>query len=327
MSKTALKEDSAPRVWIVSEDLRGTQNQAVGVAEALGVPYTVKVIGLKQPWKSLSPYLGMECSCAFTGDNLSAPWPDLVIAAGRKAIAAARYIKKSSNGKTFTVYLQDPRISPKNFDLVALPAHDPTRGENVLVTKATPNRITEKRLKDEAKSFSELAKLPSPRIALMIGGNSTAYDLTDDVARKLVNDIHAFRKTNPSSLMVTASRRTPDSARLIFEEGFQGENVFFWDEKSPNPYFAYLALADILMVTSDSASMLSEAATTGKPVYMIPLKRKSEKRTRLDGLHDSLIEAGAMRIFEGKIEHWDYTPLNDAQMVAAAIKKRLPDLA
>ena len=121
--------------------MAGTENQCLGIAEALNIRPVIKRIGLRQPWKFLSPWLGFEGSYSFTGDKLGPPWPDLLLASGRKSVAAARYIKKASGGKTFAVQIQDPRIDPACFDLVAVPAHDPARGDNVLVTTAAPNRL------------------------------------------------------------------------------------------------------------------------------------------------------------------------------------------
>ena len=318
-----LNED-APSVWVVTEDLRGTQNQCVGVAERLCWPFDIKTISLNQPWKSLSPYLGFEQKSTFSGDALQAPWPDLVIASGRKSIAAARYIKKQSKGKSFTVYIQDPRISSKNFDLVALPAHDPTRGRNVIITNATPNRITDDKLAEGRKDFPELGKLPSPRIAVLIGGVSASYSFSEETAHKLADDLASIRQETSGSLMITASRRTPDHIQDILREKLNGNNIEFWDNTGENPYFGYMGHADTLFVTCDSSSMLSEAATTGKPVYMITLDPKTSKKTRLEKLQDTLIAQGAVRRFEGQFEQWSYPPLNDAQMIADAIKKSLP---
>ena len=146
--------------WIVTEGMAGTENQCLGVAEALNVKPVVKRIRLHQPWAMLSPFLGFEQSWSMSPD-VEPPWPDLVLASGRKSIAASRYIKKMSGGKTFTVQIQDPRISPKQFDLVAVPAHDPTRGPNVIVTKASPNRITQERLAAAKKAFPQFGDMPS----------------------------------------------------------------------------------------------------------------------------------------------------------------------
>lgn len=317
-------ENSPPTVWVVTEDLRGTQNQCVGVAEKLGWPFEVKTISLNQPWRSLSPYLGLENEKTFSGDTLTPPWPDLLIASGRKSIAAARYIKKQSKGKTFTVYIQDPRISPKNFDLVALPAHDPTRGSNVLATNATPNRITEEKLAEGRKEFPEFGRLPSPRMAVLIGGESSVYSFSKETAEKLADNLMKVKNETSGSLMITASRRTPEPIQRLLREKLQGNNVEFWDNTGNNPYFGYMGHADTMFVTCDSASMLSEAATTGKPVYMIELDKKTDKKTRLEKLQDTLISHGSVRRFKGIFETWDYPPLNDAQLIANAIKKALP---
>ena len=306
--------------WIVTEGIAGTENQCLGVAEALGVMPMVKRIGLRQPWKTLSPWLGFECACTFSGDKMEAPWPDLVLASGRKAIAAARYIKRASGGKSFIVFIQDPRVPTGQFDLVAVPAHDPSRGDNIIVTAAAPNRITSQRLAEAEKEFSSLlSPLPRPHVAVLIGGTSKAYDMTLGVTEKLAASLRVLAE-NGYGLMVTASRRTGWGNENILRHALAHENVYFWDGRGDNPYFAFLASADFILVTADSVSMLSEAATTGKPVYMIPLEGGSK---RLDDFHNNLLQQGILRRFDGTLEAYDYTPLNDAGLIAEEIKKRL----
>ena len=151
--------------WIITEGLTGTENQCLGVAEALGVNPVVKRIKLNQPWKKLSPYLGFESEKTFSneGDKIEGPWPDLLIASGRKSIAASRFIKKYSHGKTFIVQLQDTRVRRNDFDILAIPKHDPAskiKADNILVTTATPNRITKEKLANAKDHFSFLGKLP-----------------------------------------------------------------------------------------------------------------------------------------------------------------------
>ena len=306
--------------WIVTEGLAGTENQCLGVAEALGVMPVVKRINLRQPWKLLSPYIGFETKNTFTGDALEPPWPDLLIAAGRKAIAAARYIKRASGGKTFTVFLQDPRIDPAAFDLVVVPAHDPTRGDNVVVTQAAPNRVNFSRLKNARKDFETLlSPLPDPRVAVMIGGSSNAYTLTPDLMTKLAGDLRALAAQG-FGLMVTASRRTGEGNRDILVKELKDTNAYLWNGTGDNPYFGFLAWADFILVTADSVSMISEAATTGKPVYIVPLEGGAD---RIGRLHQNLLEKGVVRLFEGKLEAYSYPRLDDAGFVAEEIRKRL----
>ncbi len=304
-----------PACWVVTEGMAGTENQCLGVAEALGLAPDIKKTGLNEPWKTLSPYLGFECARSFI-PPLEAPWPDLLIASGRKSVAASRYIKRMSGGKTFTVQIQDPRISPRHFDLLAVPEHDPARGDNVVVTAASPNRITPARLAVAREEFRQFSALPAPRVAVLIGGTSKAYTMTPAITEKLA----ARLKTLEGGLMVTASRRTGEENERLLRESLKGSGHFIWDGSGPNPYFGMLAWADFILVTADSASMLSEAATTGKPVYMIDLEGGTK---RLNAMQDNLIRRGAVRRFEGALEEWHYEPLSDSRKVAAEIQKRM----
>ncbi|MGQ0527662.1 MAG: mitochondrial fission ELM1 family protein [Alphaproteobacteria bacterium] len=303
------------RTWVITEGLAGTENQCLGVAEALGVQPEVKRMALRQPWKTLSPYLAFEQDWSFL-PALHGPWPDLLLASGRKSIAASRYIKKMSGGKTFIVQIQDPRISAKNFDLVAVPEHDSARGDNVIVTTAAPNRISPEKLGKAKEKFPQFGQLKSPRIAVLFGGNSKAYTLEKPMVENLIKDLEKL----DAGFMVTASRRTGDENIALLKQAFAGKNSYFWDGSGENPYFAYLAWADYILVTADSVSMISEAATTGKPVYVLPLAGGA---TRLLNFVENLKTKGIVRIFAGKLEDWTYEPLRDAAKIAGKIRQRL----
>lgn len=297
--------------WIITEGMAGTENQCIGVARALGLEPEIKRIGLKEPWKTLSPALGFEGPWCFT-EPLEGPWPDILLASGRKAVAAARYVKKASEGKTFVCFIQDPRVSPKDFDLVAVPEHDPTRGSNVITTLAAPNKITDDKLDDAREEFPQFEDIKSPRVAVMIGGNSKAHTLTQAVMETLCEQLKGL----DCGLMVSTSRRTGEANTQMLHDALKGTDAFIWDGQEPNPYIAMLAWADHIIVTSDSTSMLSDAAATGKPVYMVELEGGGK---RLDKMHENLIKAGIVRPFKGKLEHWNYEPLREAEHIARAI--------
>ncbi len=316
------------KCWIVTEGLAGTENQCLGVAEALGVHPDVKRINLRQPWRIFSPYLGpylgFECHWTFTGHPLTPPWPDLLLASGRKAVAAARYIQKQSAGHTFIAVLQDPRIDPAAFDLVAVPAHDKVRGDNVFVTDAAPNRITAQRLADARTEFAPLfSGLSAPRVAVLIGGSSKTHDMTPDTTARLADDLRTLAETG-YSLMVTMSRRTGQQNTALLTGQLRHENIYIWDgtstSTSKNPYFGMLAWADFIMVTADSVSMIAEAATTGTPAYVITLPGGNAK---FDRFYDHLHAKGVLRPFDGSLDAYDYEPLNDAARVAGEIRKRM----
>jgi len=285
--------------WVLTEGMIGTENQCVGIAEALNLTPTIKKIGLRQPWKSLSPWLGFETSHTFT-TALESPWPDLLIASGRKSIAAARYIKKQSKGQTFTVQVQDPKTNPDQFDLVAVPYHDALRGDNVIVTAGAPNKITAQKLEQAKENFAPLfSPLSAPRVAVLIGGNSRTHKLTSEITQKLCAQLAHLN----ASLMITTSRRTGAENLKIIENELTSEDNFIWDGTGDNPYLGMLA---------------SDAGTTGKPVYMIPLEGSSPRFNRL---YNHLQKIGVLREFDGNLAPRTYEPLNDAQRVADAIKE------
>lgn len=307
-----------PIIWIVTEGLTGTENQCLGVAESIGIIPVVKRITLRQPWKLLSPYLRCESRFTFQ-ESLDPPspdmWPDILIASGRKSIAVSRYIRRQSKGKTFTVQIQDPRINPKEFDLVVVPQHDPTRGDNVIVTVATPNRITPQGLVEARNHFAPLFQnLSCPRIAVLIGGTTKRHEFTREEAISLSCSLRPFE-----NLMITTSRRTgTENTKLLHTALTTGQN-YVWNGKSENPYMGMLAYADFILVTADSTSMISEAATTGKPVYVIPMPGLTHRQAQLI---ENLKNYGAVREFKGVFDHWDYSPLDDSQHVARIIRER-----
>lgn len=307
------KKLSKPLIWVVTEGLSGTENQCIGVAESLGLPYVIHRVMLAEPWRTLSPWLGMTCHCTFS-PRFQKPWPDLVIASGRKSIAAAHYIKKK-NPRAFLVQLQDPRISPKSFDLVAVPQHDPTRGENVIVTFATPNNITQEGLDHAKHEFAHIfGRIPQPRIGVLIGGSTKRHEFTQAEALEIAAQIKDMK-----GLMISTSRRTGEENTALLKAELETPDHYFWDGVSPNPYMGILAWADVLLVTSESTSMISECATTGKPVYVLPMKGMTRRQNTLV---DNLIAHGAVRHFSGKIEDWTYPSLHDAAFVAENIRQK-----
>lgn len=303
--------------WVVVEDgLTGTENQCIGVTEALNIQPLVQRIRLRQPWSALSPYLAFEGGESFS-PPLPPAFPDLLITAGRKSIAAARYIKKKSGGRTFTVHLQDPRYPCPFIDLIAVPHHDRLRGKNVLVTDGAVNRITASRLESAREAFSTVfSALPSPRVAVLIGGDSKTHRFSEASADALAQKLAGLH----AGLMVTVSRRTGDSTAALLRSRLLRENVYFWDGTGDNPYMGILAWADYIVVTSDSVSMLSDAGSTGKPVYIHYMEGGSDKFTRL---YDHFTQLDIIRPFMGVLEPWSYPPLCDAQKVADAIRKEM----
>lgn len=285
----------------------------------------IKRLKLRAPWKQLSPWLawGHGYALAPESDSLLPPYPDLLIASGRKAVGMGLHIKKKSGGKTFLVNIQDPRIDLKNFDLVIVPQHDPSRGNNVMVSKAALHRVTPQKIEEGRKYFSErLSRLPSPRVAVLIGGSSKAHTMTLENTKALCYQLMQLADLKSIGLMITASRRTGEENIAYLRQNLSGDNVFFWDgsNSGENPYFGFLAMADYIIVTEDSVSMTSEALATGKPVYIASLEGGAR---RLNLFHKRLQDQGYTRPFTGLLEQWSYDPPNDTINAAEEIRRRM----
>jgi len=308
--------------WVLSDGKPGMENQCRGLAEALGCDPVVKRIAVRPPWSRLPPQLWWRPLAAIgpEGDQISPPWPDLLVATGRQTVAPAAAIRRLACGRTFAVQIQDPTISPRHFDLVVVPQHDRLRGDNVTTTLGALHRVTPARLAAEAPRFAGLLdSLPRPLVAVLVGGSNGAYRLTAALARELGERLAALARRG-AGLAITPSRRTGADNEAALKAGLGDAPAFVWDGSGENPYFGLLAHADTILVTGDSVSMVSEACSTGKPVYVIPLHGRSRK---FDRFHAELERRGITRRFAGTLENWRYPPLDDTARVAGEIRHRL----
>ena len=309
-------------VWVLTDGRPGHISQTLGLAEALARAPIVKTIHLRAPFREASPFLGWAGGRALTDDSsqVAPPWPRLVITSGRSALAVALAIRRATRGRTFLVNVQDPGFYRSRFDLVVVPEHDRLSGPNIMSTAGALGRVTPARLEDAAAAFGpSLEHLQRPRVAVLMGGANAVFSAPRAVAERIARDL-AGLAANGYGLMITFSRRTGAEMEGIIRAALADRGAAIWDGQGANPYFAYLALADHILATEDSASMISEAATTGKPVSVMPLEGGSPKFTRF---HEAMRARGATRPFAGEIEDWRYEPVDETRRVAAAIQSML----
>jgi mitochondrial fission protein ELM1 len=313
---------SAAAVWAVHDGRVGIRNQVVGLAEAVGLPFIEKNFVPRFPWSVMPPGLWRDPArvTAPSSDTLAPPWPDLLISAGRICAAAALTVKRASGGKTFLAQIQDPRMGREAFDLLVVPTHDPARGDKVVVTRGAVHRVTPELLAEAGRRFAPLvADLPRPRVAVLIGGRNRVYRLGDERLAEIAAQLATLARTG-AGLLVTPSRRTGAAGERLLRDALAGTTSYIWDGSGDNPYFGFLALADSVIVTADSVSMVTEAASTGKPVQIIELDGGSRKFREF---HRLMRESGATRSFAGRLEDWQYEPINDTVLAAKEIHRRL----
>ncbi|HYK79818.1 MAG TPA: mitochondrial fission ELM1 family protein [Micropepsaceae bacterium] len=309
--------------WVVTDGKAGMESQCVGLAEALGLTPTVKRVRLRSPWRQLTPYFRFGGRVQFTpeSDSLEAPWPDLLIATGRHSVAASILVRKLSGGHTRNVQLQNPVIASSHFDLVVVPRHDELHGANIISTRGALHRITPELLRKGADDLRpEIARLARPYVSVLIGGSNAAYRLGPAEMTKLSHELAAVARDRKASLLVTPSRRTDEECLAILKAELAAVPHYLWDGRGENPYFGLLGLADFIVVTGDSVNMVSESASTGKPVYVVDLPGDSAKFERF---HRALRADGVTRVFAGKLEPYVYAPLDDVREVAARVEALL----
>lgn len=288
--------------WAMTTGEAGTRAQALGLAEALGVPFEEKIIGLRRPWSWLP---GAWCPNPLAGldpakDALSPPWPDLLITCGRRSTAPSIAIRRASGGRTATVHIQNPQTRLDAFDLVFPMKHDGVTGPNAIPLATAIHRVTPEKLAAGAAEWRDrFAHLPRPLVGVILGGRNRSYRFTEDIARSLLDRLEALHAATGAGLAITPSRRTEPEIKALFAAWAQERGwTHFHSGEGDNPYFGILGLADALIVTGDSVSMLSEAVSTGRPVASVRLEGRSRRHELfLDGLE----AAGAVVPFTGAL--------------------------
>jgi mitochondrial fission protein ELM1 len=311
------------RCWVLSDGKTGTEVQSVGLAEALGFEPEIKRIAIRSPWRWLPPSLWVAPfrALASGGARLAPPWPEVLIASGRTTAAPALAVRRASRGASFTVQIQNAKLDPRRFDLVVAPQHDRLSGPNVLTVLGALHRVTPRRLAEAAARLApHLVHLPRPRVAVLIGGTSKAYRMTPRIAGHLAAQLASLARDHGAGLMITVSRRTGVENQAVLRAALEGVPAVFWDGQGDNPYLGYLGLAEALVVTGDSVTMISEAAATGKPVHVAEMAGGSAKFRRF---HAAMREAGITRPFAGRLEDWSYAPLDETGRIAAEVRRRL----
>jgi mitochondrial fission protein ELM1 len=310
--------------WIFSDGKAGHEAQCFGVVEALGVKAEVKRVAPRGVFKLLSPWGPVAPRERFgrPGSPFAPPWPTFAFATGRTTIPYLRALRRKAGLATYTVILMDPRTGAGSADLIWVPEHDRLRGPNVITTLTAPHRYSAQRIEAlRAQTPAEIAALPQPRVACLIGGPNGDYVYGGDDQSRLVACLHDLARKR-FGLMVTTSRRTPEKLAARIKDAVRNANALFWDGGGKNPYPDFLAHADLFFITADSVSMTCEAAATGRPIYIFA---PSGGGAKFDRFHKALQDYGATRPMPepgATIETWDYVPLHSADVIASEISRR-----
>ncbi|HZZ30622.1 MAG TPA: mitochondrial fission ELM1 family protein [Phenylobacterium sp.] len=309
------------RVWHLTTGETGTRQQARGLASALAPDAEERVVRVNRVW-ALGPaaLVGLSPpSVTAVSGQLQPPWPDVLVTCGRRSALVAMAIRRRNPRPMICVHIQPP-THPEAFDLVVAMPHDGLRGANVLSVDTTLHAIRPEDLAAAAtRGDPRFAPLPRPWTGVLLGGSTYRKGFTHDDAQRLADQLDGLRREVGGSLLVTPSRRTPDAVTAALSARYLGDpTVRIWDGEPPNPYLAILALADRLVVTSDSVSMISEALATTAPVaiFTLPMGRRHGR------FIETLVDKKLVTILGEGIPSGP-RPAVDAMPVAAAAVRRL----
>jgi len=311
--------------WALTTGEAGMRTQARGLASAVAGHVEEKVVRLAPLWRrapARTPFLLR--GLAPGSDALEPPWPDLVVTCGRRAAAVGLALKARSHGLIKLVHVQDPQTSPRGFDMVVAMPHDRVSGPNVLRVATALHDVRPGRLAAAARLWApRFADLPRPYVGVLLGGSTAKVEFGIEEAHRLQEGLTRLRARTGGALLIVPSRRTPEAVARYFEVvARMDQGVWVWPGEGDNPYLGVLALADRLVVTADSISMVSEALATEAPVeiFLPPLGGRHARFVR------GLVERGLARPFDGELATSNTRPAVDATAEAAHAVRELLSL-
>ncbi len=306
------------KALLLTQGMHGMVSQVEGLARALGLTYKHQSIKLKHLWSLLPPKLTPISENLvkekFVCDS------KVIISCGRKSVIPSIALKKRLGKEIFTIHVQDPKVSLKHFDLVISPEHDNVKGDNVLTTKGAIHYLTKKEIKDNS-NYLDIKKEKRKLVAFIIGGPNKYYNYNDLAIQQLFTRIKTLFTPDKYKIIIVPSYRTPEKIIKNAYDTFNFNHLVIKtvDKKA---YLSALSLADISVVTCDSTSMISEAAITGKPVY-IAMMKSNKNNAKFKKFYSLLTNLGITRELKDNVEEWSYESLNEVNRIAPIIKTKM----
>jgi mitochondrial fission protein ELM1 len=309
--------------WILSDGAAGNRRPAQALAEALGCAPSEFVLEVAAPWRWLAPRWLPGSPSVFgpAFERALGQPPQLAIGCGRQAALATRWLK-ARFPQCRAVQILDPRIDSRHWDAVLAPAHDDLHGAKVLPFTGGLHGIDGATLARARIAFAELAQLPAPRTLLLLGGPHRGYRFDRHAWAGLREILLHWQARDGGSLLVSSSRRTPAWLREAARTELSSLPGRQWhgEVDGSNPYAGFLAWADRIVVTPDSANMLAEACATAAPV-LCPLA--TPLRGKLASLYRELLECGRVRPLKPEYQPWTVQPLRETARIAVELRARL----
>jgi hypothetical protein len=303
---------------LLTQGMHGMVSQVEGLAKALGLSYKHQTINLKPFWNLIppkfSPISENLIKDKFVCDS------KIIISCGRKSVIPSIALKKRLGKEIFTIHIQNPKVSLNHFDLIISPEHDNMKGDNVISTTGAIHYLTKKEIKENS-NYLGLEKEKKKLVAFIIGGPNKYYAYSEKIIHQTFNKVKTLFTPDKYRIIVIPSYRTPAKVIKKAYDTFNF-NHHVVKEVDKRAYLSALSISDHIVVTCDSTSMISEAAVTGKPVY-IAMMKSIKNNYRFQKFYNKLNELGITKELKDNVETWGYENLNEVDRIAPLIKSKM----
>ena len=304
---------------LLTEGMHGMISQVEGLAKALDLDFTHHKVELNNFWKFIPPKLTPISNKVYK--DFDATNYDIIISCGRKSVVPSIYLKKNSQKKIINIHIQDPKVNLKHFDIIVTPEHDGVTGNNVISSRGAIHYLTEQEI-----SFSKdylIGRLDNKKnyLGLIIGGPNKYYNYSNQIIKRVLLKVKKISELNKLQVIAIPSIRTPKNIITMTSE-ILGENHIAINEVDKRAYLSTLAISKYLVVTCDSTSMISEAAITGKPVYVEELPAKKNDY-RFKKFRDLFTKLNIIKKLDKNLEDWTYKKLDETNRIAKEIKEKI----
>jgi len=308
------------KALLLTQGMHGMVSQVEGLAKALGLSYKHQKIELKSFWNLIPPKISpisenlvknkFVCDCK------------IIISCGRKSVIPSIALKKRFGNQIFNIHIQDPKINFDYFDFIVAPEHDGISGSNIINTKGAIHYLTNDEITKNKDYLDSFIKKDQRKICtLILGGPTKYYDYSFKNIKNIFLLLNNFLKKNDFQLVVIPSMRTPKNS-IDYAKEYFGENHTIIDNIDKKAYLSALSISQSIVVTCDSSSMISEAALTGKPIYVANiLPRKNDRR--FQKFRKLFRELNIIRNLGEEEENWNYQKLDETNRVAKIIKQKI----
>jgi len=307
------------KALILTQGMHGMISQAEGLAKALDLDYTHQTIKLKNFWNYVPPKF-TPVSEGILSEKFICD-AKVIISCGRKSVIPSIALKKKFGKNILNIHIQDPKVRLSNFDFIVAPEHDSLRGENVLTSKGAIHYLTNDELDVNKNYLKSRINSQKKIVALIIGGPTKYYDYNEKNVGSIFLKIKKNFLDNDYQLIVVPSMRTPQNI-IDKAKNYFNEDQIIIPNVDKKAYLCSLKNADHIIVTCDSTSMISEAAITGKPIYVAQMPTsKSNKRFKI--FFNLFASLNIIKELGNSVENWSYNKLNETNKIANQIKEKI----